>query len=320
MNFVIWSCSGFSKLTYAFTDTGFAVLPFFFPFFYSLLLLIGSFLWRSFPHQHWRPAEDNCRSPALRKQVTCFWVGLGVPPSPLHSAHLSSSTTLLFSPSWPAPLQQSLRLPWGCSAAATTALWGPPSPRILLQAPVTSWARPHALRKLPAQAPPLSAPLAKPRHRPWEEPWLSDWTRKFPSLEEEEVELHGAFNIWFNNLVFEPKPSIPLIHRPFQLSVSPCWSLSKPKRKKCSDEEVIERERGWRELQSGERVLNQIMTHSWEEWHGRVYNITVEKTCVFKKWTKGGQGCRMRLWWGIGRPKKIYQESHVVRENRHLTK
>lgn len=146
-----------------------------------------------FIHQCWRLVEDNCPSPALRKQVTCFWVGLGVPMSPLHFARPSSSTTLLFSLSRLAPWRQSLRLQWGCSVAATAALLGPPSPSLLPQAPVTSWARLHAPRKLPVQALPLFALLVKRHQHPWEGPWLIDQNPKFLILEEKESETEWSF-------------------------------------------------------------------------------------------------------------------------------
>lgn len=268
--------------------------------------------------QHWQPAEDNCRSPALRKQVTCFWVGLGVPPSPRHSAHLSSSTTLLFSLSSPAPWQQSLRLPWGASAAATAAFQGPTSPRLLVQAPVTSWARAHAPRKLPAQAPPPSAPSAKPRRHPWERPWLSDWTQKFPPLPPE-AETSQSF-------IKSDVTTSPL-NQSHLWSIARSSSLFLPAEVYRSQKEGKKRkihrwrsdrktEGGWRELQSEERVSNQIMTHSWEEWHGRVSHRAVH-LCFSKNELKEG---RTRLWLGIGRPKNTYQGSHVVSEDRHLTK
>lgn len=55
------------------------------------------------------------------------------------------------------------------------------------------------------------------------------------------------------------------------------------------------------------RVSNQIMTYSWEEWHGRVFNTTVERrsTCVFKKKELNeGRDVEQDFDGGIGRPKK----------------
>lgn len=51
------------------------------------------------PYQPWQPAVVSCPSPASRgQQVTCFWVGPGVPLSPLPSVRPSSSTAPPSSP------------------------------------------------------------------------------------------------------------------------------------------------------------------------------------------------------------------------------
>lgn len=69
-----------------------------------------------------------------------------------------------------------------------------------------------------APSPPLGETMAE-----WLNPKVSASSSRGGNFTE-------LYKIWCNDLAFEPKPS--LIHCSFQLSVSPCWSLSKPKRRK----------------------------------------------------------------------------------------
>lgn len=80
---------------------------------------------------------------------------------------------------------------------------------------------------------------------------MAEWFKVFDSGGRRGGTFSGAFKVWFNNLAFEPKPFLCLIHRSFQLSVSSCWNLSKPKKKK------IHRLRGNRKREG-----------EWKRWRG----------------------------------------------------